>query len=267
MPKCSRCGKRGLFLKLYNSLCDDCLEAIHEEQKKRIQTVYRPKTKNFSNLELAEAVMCSLLLSFDVNQNGLNRSSAAKPDLQSYVDQIHRECGSQGKIAARAAEIVGEPTTSRGYSIKSWACEWAGASYRPETIKWTLKWIETGCEHSHDDTSANLGCTPQQSRLAAGHERLAKAYEGEYMFEEALSAYQKAWEIRPNACHYINMIARVYTKMNRLDDAISLLKDTPLIEGETKRMRIEHLKELQEKKAKGYVYRPRKKKMDGDKNR
>lgn len=38
MPKCSRCGKRGLFLKLYNSLCDDCMEAIREQQKKEKRT-------------------------------------------------------------------------------------------------------------------------------------------------------------------------------------------------------------------------------------
>lgn len=262
MATCTRCGKRGLFLKLYDSLCNDCLEAIHEEQKKQQKIASKPAPKTFSNLELAEAIMRSLLLSFDVDEKGPTRTPIASKELKSYIEKIHKECGSQRFIAAKASSLLPNPTTSREYSVKSWACEWAGAEYRKETIKWTLKWIETGCAHSDNDSSAYIGCTPQQSRLSTGYERLAKAYEGEYMFEEALAAYQKAWEIRPNASHYINLIARLYTKMNRLDDAISLLKNTPLIEGELKTARNAHLKELKEKKAKGYVYRPRKKKME-----
>lgn len=254
MPKCSRCGKRGLFLRLYHSLCNDCLEELHNQEKKSKQNAShgssfsKPSVTEYSPVFIAEQLMRSIALGGSVH-----------PNLQSTIDQIRRECGSQGKIAARAADLIAEPSTSREYSIKSLACEWAGASYRQETIKWTLKWIETECEDSLDDSSWYPGCTPQQSRLATGYERLAKAYEGEYMFEEALAAYQKAWKIRTNAYHYINMIARVYTKMNRIDDAIALLKNTPLIEGELKQSRNEHLKELKEKKAKGYVYKPRKK--------
>lgn len=257
MAKCARCGKRGFFLKLYDSLCDDCLDEIHKQAKKQptkpstVQKTYTRKAPEYSNVHLAEQIMFSLLL-----------GGSIEPALQSYIDNIHKECGSQRFIAAKASSLLPEPTTSREYSVKSWACEWAGAEYRKETIKWTLKWIETGCAHSDNDSSAYIGCTPQQSRLSTGYERLAKAYEGEYMFEEALAAYQKAWEIRPNASHYINLIARLYTKMNRLDDAISLLKNTPLIEGELKTARNAHLKELKEKKAKGYVYRPRKKKTE-----
>lgn len=257
MAKCARCGKRGFFLKLYDSLCDDCLDEIHKQANKQptkpstVQKTYTRKAPEYSNVNLAEQIMFSLSL-----------GGSVEPALQPYIDNIHREYGSQRFIAAKASSLLPEPTTSREYSVKSWACEWAGAEYRKETIKWTLKWLETGCKHSHDDTAYYPGCSPAQSRIITAYDRLAKAYEGEYMFDEALAAYQKAWEIRPNASHYINMIARLYTKMNRLDDAISLLKNTPLIEGELKTARNALLKELKEKKAKGYVYRPRKKKTE-----
>lgn len=52
MPRCSRCGKFGFFLKLYDSLCDDCLDALHEEKTK--QTQHRVCT--FETQERADGV-------------------------------------------------------------------------------------------------------------------------------------------------------------------------------------------------------------------
>lgn len=249
MGRCNRCGKHGLFLRLRGGLCDDCQYEIRKKSlTQKCKEPISPAIEH-NDLDLAEQIMNSLKLGGEVSQS-----------YKKEVTEITLRLVKQGAIAAHAASLCGEPTTPKGYYIKAMACSWAGASYRPEVIKWATKWIESGCFYPEINSFSYLGCTPSQSRFTAAYEMLGQAYEGEYMFDEAIAAYKKAWDYRPNGFHLLNFISRVLTKKNQIDEAIKLLQETPLMEGETKSMRSSHIKELKEKKAKGYVYRPRKRK-------
>lgn len=111
---------------------------------------------------------------------------------------------------------------------------------------------------------------------------LANAYEGKYMFDEAieihnllLSKYQRCSSLKVQ-------IARIMVKQNNIDGAISYLetayeeiKNNPYYYEDllTNSIKLDpsylsdlrcfpiHIAELKEKKARGYVYKPRKRKL------
>lgn len=205
--------------------------------------------KENEGVEVALAVMEELSL-----------GGFADPKYKAKAQEIIKKYKSQGKIAAAAAELCGEPTDSRALYIKSWAYSWAGAAHRKDTIKWTLKWLDTGCAHSDDDTSYYSNCTPLQSRFVKAYERLADAYEGEYLFEEAINARKKSLQIDQTRIHNYIGISGLLTKLNRIDDGISVLKSAQITDVSDIRLIRCHIAELEEKKARGYVYKPRKKK-------
>ena len=226
MAKCICCGKDVLIFLLKGKVCKKCIE----------------------NLEFAEQIM-----------NGLQLGHSPSRAYMQRVEKFLEQQKSQQIAAQEVAKLCGTPFSAKGYYIKAFACSWSGAKYRQETIKWTKKWIEADFTYPDMPKWQYGDCGPYESRASQAWEWLAKAYEGEHMFDEALNAYQTAWKIRPNGFHFINLIARVYTKMNRLDDAIALLESTPMMEDEPQELREYNLNELYAKKERGYVFRPRKK--------
>lgn len=110
-------------------------------------------------------------------------------------------------------------------------------------------------------------------------DKLGQAYEGEYEFEKALNCYLKAYNLQPSAPPIYCRLAQIYSKMNNLDMSISILTKakksqyyepklsfiSPIDKSKhydnTFKLVIDsHLKKYEEKKEKGYVYKPRKKK-------
>lgn len=108
---------------------------------------------------------------------------------------------------------------------------------------------------------------------------LAEAYEGEYLFDEAINTYEKLLKKHKGYSPAQVKIAYIMVKQNRLDDAIAYLKTIlkelkskpyyytdPLTKKKTVHYNYKkdltlfaaHIKELEEKKEKGYVYKPRK---------
>lgn len=249
MAKCKECGRRGIFLTLREGLCDECfvksLRPVRQENPLQFKNATAPK----NDIDLAEQLMNSLMLGGSVSKLYAKK-----------VKEISEKCERQGAIAAYASDLCGEPDTAKGYCIKSNACEWAGAKYRPDTIRWTLKWIDAGLSYPGMDPWHYSGCTVKQSREYDAFMRLGKAYEGEYMFEEALSSYKKASTARPDAYSIVVYMSKVLTKMNKLDEAIQLVS-TSQCEGKfDENVRRATLEDLKEKKARGYVYKPRNKK-------
>ena len=249
MAKCKECGRRGIFLTLREGLCDECfvksLRPVRQENPLQFKNATAPK----NDIDLAEQLMNSLMLGGSVSKL-----------YEKEVKEISERCGRQGAIAAYAADLCGEPETAKGYCIKSKACDWAGAKYRPETIRWTLKWIDAGLSYPGMEPNHYSGCTVKQSREYDAFQRLGEAYEGEYMFDEALSSYKKALDARPAAYSLVVSISKVLTKMNKLDEAIEMVSNSPCENEIDKNIRRATLKELKEKKARGYVYKPRNKK-------
>lgn len=255
MSTCSKCGKKGFFLKLVNGLCSDCCSEIDRQTTRDLSFI----SASEGDIDFAEAIMNSLMLSASVSENG---NLSVRNRYSKKVQDVHSRFSRQGEIAAYASNVCGEPATVKGYYVKSWACEWAGAKFRQETIKWTQKWIESGLLYPGCSDGRYTGCTVLQSRQYDAYLRIGKACEGEYMFEEALSAYEKGHSARPDAYSLIVAMSRVLTKMNRLDDAIRLIDKSPCPNPLDKNIRRETLKELKDKKERGYVYRARKKKSE-----
>lgn len=108
---------------------------------------------------------------------------------------------------------------------------------------------------------------------------LSKAYEGEYMFNEALETLEIQSKLFPDNCPAIIHKCEIYRKMNNLDMAILVLKEnlkkncfkpkpyydvvretTTYIDCGEKTLKI-WLEKYIKLKERGYVYRPRKRKV------
>lgn len=110
---------------------------------------------------------------------------------------------------------------------------------------------------------------------------LANAYEGEYMFDKAIETYNLSLSKYPRCSPSKFKIARIMVKQNNIDGAISYLessyeeiKNNPYYYEDILSNSIKldpsylsdlrcfpiDIAELKEKKARGYVYKPRKRK-------
>lgn len=160
---------------------------------------------------------------------------------------------------------------------EAWYCiaiahQLQGAKFRPEQIKYSKKLLDSGYPLEKEDA-------------VYIYNLLADAYEGEYMFEEAIEMRKKLLSAHEDYTPAHIVIARLMVKQNRIDDAIKYLEDVYedikrnpyyrfdyLLEkrvlhynyvGDMKALPI-HIKELKDKKERGYVYRPRKKKTKAE---
>lgn len=91
----------------------------------------------------------------------------------------------------------------------------------------------------------------------------AKILEKNYEFEGALDEYFKIHQMYPNHIRPILLIAELYKKLNKLEMAISFLKEMKEKECYKNNISYKHnldkkLTDLEEKYKRGYVYRPRK---------
>lgn len=189
----------------------------------------------------------------------------------SKYDPYINTLSSNKEKGARIIEIIDSLDSPDAWYCKSIAYQLQGAKYRQEQIRSSRRLLDSMHRLSDNEFIyiSNL---------------LANAYEGEYMFDEAIQMLklllQKQKHYSP--AHFI--IARLMTKQHKLDDAIKYLEDTyehlknnpryhaDLLTGETilhyeyesdLRAFPVHIKELKEKKERGYVYRPRKRRKQG----
>lgn len=161
-----------------------------------------------------------------------------------------------------AINLCGEPNTPKKLYIVSRCYVMAGAKYRPKAIEYLLKYIDIGAvwEGTPRDFVVIDGLRINQLDLnrATVYCDLGKAYEGEYQFIDALNWYHKSIDIDPTCSQAVSYIADCYVKMNSIDDGLIFLKG--IKKTGCKDMKLianSKIKELNEKKAKGYVYKPR----------
>ncbi|MBR1723437.1 MAG: hypothetical protein IJ723_00215 [Ruminococcus sp.] len=167
------------------------------------------------------------------------------------------------------AKMFGEPKTNDQIYMVSQCYVKAGAAYRYQAITYLEKFIAVGAVWSGTQRAKiNMGDHVEDQLLASIASiwyQLGKAYEGEYEFEKARQAYLKAFEIDRYYTPAVCGVANTYVKMNDLSGGIKYLaqfsksdyKDLKLIARE-------EAKKIREKKAAGYVYKPRKKKSNGN---
>lgn len=65
-----------------------------------------------------------------------------------------------------------------------------------------------------------------QIHLSNIHLDLGNAYEGEYLFDKALSNFLIALELTPFYAHCYIKVAHIFTEMNKSDEAIDIYKVT-----------------------------------------
>lgn len=111
---------------------------------------------------------------------------------------------------------------------------------------------------------------------------LANAYEGEYMFDKSIETYNLLLSKYPNHSPARVKISHLMVKQNNIDGAISYLeaayediKNNPYFHEDllTNTIKLDssylsdlrcfpiYIAELKEKKARGYIYKPRKRKL------
>ena len=153
---------------------------------------------------------------------------------------------------------------------KANALSFAGAKYRQETIKALTEYL------SGESFFANLTYNPiieypdgtkvrrSDALQAAMYAALGSAYDGEYDYENSLSAYKESYRLCPSlSSDPILIEADIYRKRNNLDAGISLLKKSiNSIPPNTEKYNYykSRLDDLIDKQQKGYVYRPKNKK-------
>ena len=128
-------------------------------------------------------------------------------------------------------------------------------------------------DRNRDDPDGGVMLSQIDLNVSSLYDVLAKAYEGEYMFEQAIDAYKKGNEICPHEHFGITGQVGALVKMGRFDEAISLLKAAqksqhykPIVTRSAFSYEIwvddnyKHqidlaLQDVLEKQARGYVYR------------
>lgn len=198
-----------------------------------------------------------------INNYGLG---AVDPHYLRGVEALVKE--NQGNRIATlkaAAQTIADPTSPKELYAVSKAYVWAGASCRKEAIEALTRYIKVGAYYdglpSGDIHIDGKVVSQKNANIAAVYSDLGQAYEGEYQYEDALAAYNKASEIMPFwASNYVKA-AGVLSKLNRIDESISLLKKArPKVANDDRAAIDKYLTEMIDKKAQGYVYRPRKSK-------
>lgn len=192
------------------------------------------------------------------------------PDPASYdpmTKQILERCNNERKnILLAEVELCKPFETSMSYCVIANAYYFLGAAYRQETIEYMSKYLENPEWIPHKEYFED-----DRARYLSGRWGiLGQAYEGEYMFEEALQAYQLEKEVAPEYPAAYVHIATVLSKMHRLDEAIDFLKKAqnlryykePGFGTNFDRVIDNFLTEFETKKARGYVYKPRPRQSD-----
>lgn len=179
---------------------------------------------------------------------------------------ILEKCNNDRKsILLAEVELCKPFETPMSYCIIANAYYFLGAAYRQEIIQYMTKYLDHPDWIPHSDHFEG----DRERYLAGRWGVLGLAYEGEYMFEDALQAYISEKNVSPEYPTAYVHIATVLSKMNRLDEAISFLKEAQTTRyyrepgfGTTFNTVIDnYLAKFEEKKKRGYVYKPRPRKI------
>lgn len=162
------------------------------------------------------------------------------------------------------AALCRDDKTPKALWIKAYAYVWAGASCRREAIIALTEYLQGEIYFDGPNDMIGLGSTKVRRYDALRAEAciyLGKAYDGEYEFENALACFRRAFIFDATSYGVYLMIADTYRKMNNLELAIHTLEVAKEKTSPRDDMQFsfnEALVDLRAKKARGYIYRPRK---------
>lgn len=191
-------------------------------------------------------------------------------NIGSKAKAILKNCKTRQDVFLKAIELCGEnPSDPKSLYIVSHCYVWLGAKYRTKAIEYLEKYIAVGGVWSGtpSDIIEMNGYSVDQlaSNKASVYSYLGKAYEGEYMFEKAETAYTTAEKLIPYFATYSVCVSDTYVKRNDLHKALHYLnnkKQTSYYKKNVDDYRIlldKAISDIEGKIKKGYVYKPRKK--------
>ena len=181
------------------------------------------------------------------------------------IDRIYAECTDRQKgyapqktLLLKVIELAGKPDTPKQRYLLGIAYAWLGAKYRQQAIEYLESYINGPL------------IDKRKFHLAEMYGYLGAAYEGEYEFQKALESYAEALKIDSySPTPYIKVID-VLVKMNRMDLALEIIDNAKgntqynansnyLSNDFTNAINAKE-QEIKDKIAKGYIYRPHKRK-------
>lgn len=162
------------------------------------------------------------------------------------------------------AELCTPYETSKQLYVACTAYIWVGATGRKKLIELLPIYIEKGAQWSgsyggYVEHQFRYRVKRQVMELANYYHYLGKAYEGEYMLDDAVISYQKSIDTLP-LCGTYTDLAGVLTKLGRFDEAIEALeayKASKYYDPETAAHISKKMDDIKKKQSRGYVYRPR----------
>lgn len=226
---------------------------------------FKPKPLNYNNIDKAELA----LQLFEHLFLGTEKDYSAQ--LRPYVKDFLQKNDSRISQLNAIGRLCMPYDTPKKMYIASQAYIWAGATGRAELIKILPKYIEQGAKWEGSvggmvtiDFATNRKIPRHKLELADLYNNLGKAYEGEYMLEDACNTYKEAIKTLPSCSYYINL-AKCLVKLGRFDEALHELETFKLSEYCSKEQ-LPHLSEviadITSKKERGYKYRPRPQKLN-----
>lgn len=225
------------------------------------------KNKKEDNLRLAS----ELLEYFSLTTKQFSKESM----------KIIKHAKNKDDILDKAIELCVNAKEPAAYLNIAEAYRLKGTKYRSEAIKYYNKFLENPVfmkTNKKYAIQAYQNITTENIELSNVYMNLGNAYEGQYDFEKALKMYKESQKIDPSNQIIYCCIARVYSKMNKLDESINILRKAKsskyykinattilnkVYKDDTFAKVIDsYLKDYEDKKERGYIYRPRKKKIN-----
>lgn len=225
------------------------------EQTQQNQTTREQQKSSIMNFEIAKQI-------FSEVGGGIGPSKGKL--LQQTVDLL-QSGKTRIELLAIAADMCKPADTVEKLYYISKIYVYAGAKYRKEAIEYLSKFIDRIDEY-HGFPNGTIRdydgfiIDQRKANIASIYSDLGKCYEGEYMFENALKAYEKEYELTPYYPTGIINISNILIKQNNLESALKVL-----LEAKTSEFYKKSFKEILDKKisdveakiSKGYVYKPR----------
>lgn len=210
-----------------------------------------------SNPNLAEKLMCTLSVGYDLSEKDLKK-----------CQKIWQQCNNdRSTVLKKIISLCGNIDTpqTRYLKAKSWAwnkveyCDYAIESLEYYLNNPLYEKIYTHRIHNINDTIEDK----KNMHLCEMNRYLAQSYEKKQNFEKALEVYNNCFKYDDMSTPNIYLdLANIYRKMNRLNQSINILekaKKTKYYKGQFKQTIDIKYDDYIKKINNNYVYRSRKK--------
>lgn len=172
------------------------------------------------------------------------------------------KCKSRQDVLNLVIKLSAGVDTPKQRYIVAMAYSWSNKEYRDKAIYFLNLYLNNGLYNIKTEEQRLL-------HLSQIYRELATKYEQTYQFENALKCYKLSNDYHTKYCNEYNNNfeilrineANILVKMNNIDEAIKLLNNNKKKLRDKSNLTLidEKIQELNNKKNKGYIYKPKKK--------